>query len=267
MAESFGVDAERYDRARPRYPDALITAIVAASPGPEVLDVGCGTGIEARQLQAAGCTVLGIDPDERMAAFARRTGIEVEVATFEAWDPAGRTFDAVVGGQSWHWVDPDAGAAKAATVLRPGGALTLFWHVFEAPPEVTDAFVEVFRRVVPDSPINVGAMKQGIEIYQAMLTRAADGMREAGGFGDPRRWRFDWEQTYTRDEWLDLLPTTGGLTRLPADKLAEVLAAVGAAIDAIGGGFTMPYTTVAVSAALKPARAAKASLGSQGSPG
>jgi ubiquinone/menaquinone biosynthesis C-methylase UbiE len=54
MAESFGVDAERYDRTRPRYPDALVERIVAASPGPEILDVGCGTGIEARQFQAAG---------------------------------------------------------------------------------------------------------------------------------------------------------------------------------------------------------------------
>ncbi|WP_245547159.1 class I SAM-dependent methyltransferase [Nocardia brevicatena] len=99
MAESFGVDPERYDRARPRYPDALVERIIAAAPGLDVLDVGCGTGIEARQFQAAGCTVLGVDPDARMAEFARRTGIEVEVSTFEAWDPANRMFDAVVAGQ------------------------------------------------------------------------------------------------------------------------------------------------------------------------
>src|SRR6516162_1393835 len=86
MAESFGTDAVGYDRARPGYPDALVARIVAQSPGPDVLDVGCGTGIAARQFQAAGCTVLGVDPDERMAGFARRTGVEVEVATFEAWE-------------------------------------------------------------------------------------------------------------------------------------------------------------------------------------
>src|SRR5215471_10092520 len=75
MAESFGTDAARYDRARPAYPEALITRIVTESPGSAVLDVGCGTGIEARQLQAAGCTVLGVEPDERMAAFARDSGV------------------------------------------------------------------------------------------------------------------------------------------------------------------------------------------------
>ena len=58
VAESFGGDAERYDRTRPRYPDAMVERIVAASPGPDVLDVGCGTGIEARQFQAAGCNYV-----------------------------------------------------------------------------------------------------------------------------------------------------------------------------------------------------------------
>ncbi|MEU9837394.1 class I SAM-dependent methyltransferase [Streptosporangium sp. NPDC048047] len=249
MAESFGVDAERYDRARPRYPDALVERIIAAAPGPDVLDVGCGTGIEARQFQAAGCTVLGVDPDARMAEFARRSGIEVEVATFEAWDPAGRSFDAVIAGQSWHWVDPVVGAVKAARVLRPGGLLAVFAHAFAPPPAVAEAFATAYRRVVPDSPFNGRPPRQATDVYQTMMATFSDGIRDAdSGFGDPEQWRFDWEQPYTRDEWLDLLPTTGGLTRLPADRLAEVLAAVGTAVDTIGGRFTMAYTTLAVAA-------------------
>ncbi len=69
------------------------------------------------------------------------------------------------------------------------------------------------------------------------------------GFSDPEQWRFDWERSCTRDEWLDQLPTLGALTQLPPDKLAEVLEGTGAAIDAMGGSFTVHYTTVAVTAA------------------
>ena len=251
VAQSFGTDAERYDRTRPSYPVALVERIAAASPGPDLVDVGCGTGTAARQFQAAGCRVLGVEPDLRMAAFARRSGVEVEASTFEAWDPAGRQFDAVVAGTAWHWVDPVAGAAKAAQVLRPGGRLAPFHHVFQAPHDLAQALAKAYRRVAPDSPFNLSNQQIGspLDLYQPLFAKIADGMREAGGFSEPEQWRFDWERTYTRDEWLDQLPTLGSLTQLPPEKLADVLEAVGAAIDAIGGSFTMPYTTVAVTAA------------------
>jgi SAM-dependent methyltransferase len=250
VAESFGGDAGRYDRTRPPYPLTLIERIIAASPGPDVIDVGCGTGTAARQFQAAGCKVLGVEPDPRMADFARGSGVDVEVATFEAWDPAGRQFDAVVAGTAWHWVNPVDGAAKAAQVLRPGGRLAPFHHVFQSPPEVTRALAEAHRKVAPDSPFNLSSqqIRSPIDLYQPLFDKIADGMREVGGFSEPEQWRFDWERSYTRDEWLDQLPTLGSLTQLPADKLTEVLQAVGTAIDAIGGSFTMAYTTVAVTA-------------------
>ena len=226
----------------------MIERIVAASPGPGFLDVGCGTGIAARQLRAAGCTVLGVEPDPRMADFARRTGLPVEVSTFERWDAAGRVFDAVVAGTAWHWVDPVQGAAKAARVLRPGGLLAPFWHVFEMPPEVLDAFATSYRRAVPDAPVNLPAARNAIDAYQALLTRAADGMREVGAFGEPEQWRYGWERTYPRDDWRDQMATSGLLTRLPADTLAEVLAGGAAAIDAAGGSVTVRHATFVVAA-------------------
>ncbi|WP_406443337.1 class I SAM-dependent methyltransferase [Streptomyces sp. NBC_01613] len=252
MAESFGTDAERYDRARPRYPDALVERIVAASPGPEVLDVGCGTGIAARQFRAAGCAVLGVEPDARMAELARRSAadVAVEVARFEEWEPGGREFDAVVAGTAWHWIDPVAGAAKAARVLRPGGLLAPFWNVAQFPPDLAEAFADVVARVVPDLPFGFRASmtRPALETYRTGFDRAADGMRAAGAFGEPEQWRYDREFTYTRDAWLDVMPTQGAFTRLPADALAELLKGVGAAIDAHGGSFTLSYATVAVTA-------------------
>jgi SAM-dependent methyltransferase len=250
VAESFGLEAERYNRARPSYPHALVERIVAASPGRDVLDVGCGTGITGRLFQAAGCRVLGVDTDERMADLARRGGVEAEVATFESWDPADRAFDAVIAGQAWHWVDPVAGAVKAARVLRPGGRLAVFWNAFGFPPDLGAAFAAVYQRVIPDSPVSRRGLT-GRNAYQMMCDKAADGMRQAGGFGEPEQWQFDWDRPYTRAEWLDAVPTFGGHSLLPADVRDELLAGIGAAIDAAGGGFTMHYTTMAVTAERK----------------
>ncbi|GIF78310.1 class I SAM-dependent methyltransferase [Asanoa siamensis] len=244
VAESFGVDAERYDRARPRYPDALISRIVAAGPGSDLLDVGCGTGIAARQFQAAGCRVLGVDPDPRMAALARRLGVDVEVAKIEEWDPAGRTFDTVVAAQAWHWVDAVAGARAAARVLRAGGRLAVFWNAGQPAPAAAAAFAAVTARLVPELP---AYPDDAVSAYTAMADAAADGLSRAG-FATPDRWRDDWRRDYTRDEWLDVLPTQGLFTRLPPDRLAALLDRTGAAIDALGGAFTMHYSAITVTA-------------------
>ncbi|SHN75511.1 Methyltransferase domain-containing protein [Cryptosporangium aurantiacum] len=239
------MDAARYDRTRPRYPDALVRRIAAA--GPDILDVGTGTGIVARQLRTAGATVLGVEPDERMAAFARDTGVPVEVTTFEAWDPGGRTFDAVVAGQTWHWVDPVAGAAKAAEVLRPGGRIVLFWHVFQVAPALAEASAAVLRRVAPELPFDPRALARPAAAYEPMLGPVVDALRRAG-FGEPERWDADEQRTYTKDEWLDQIPTQGMLTRLPADAVAEVIAEAGTAIDTLGGAAPVSSITVALAA-------------------
>jgi SAM-dependent methyltransferase len=247
VAASFGVDADRYDRARPRYPQALIDRIAEAAPGRQVLDVGIGTGIAARQLRDAGCDVLGVDIDPRMAEVAGRHGLAVDVARFEDWEVHGRVFDAVVAGQTWHWIDPAAGAAKAAEALRPGGLIALFWNAFEPTPQLAEALAAAHRRaLLPDLPgVSWGAPGSA---YATMSALAADGLRSTGAFGRAEDWRFEWDRDYTRDEWLDLLPTTGLYTRLEPGPLNALLTETGTAIDALGGGFTLHFATVATTA-------------------
>jgi SAM-dependent methyltransferase len=254
-AESFGTQAERYDRARPTYPDALFEAVLAPAGGepgkgakagdagaPDVLDVGCGTAIAARQMAERGARVLGVEIDPRMAEVARGHGVPVEVARFEDWDPAGRTFDVVTAGQAWHWIDPAAGAAKAAGVLRPGGRLALFWNIGHLPDDLAADLEEVYAAVAP-----------GVDRYSVILGYSRDERYpehiaeiRAGGFAEPVREYFPWERTYSRDEWLDQLPTHSDHARLDPDVLARLVDAVGAAVDRHGGRFTMRYQTMLI---------------------
>jgi SAM-dependent methyltransferase len=245
-AQSFGSDPARYDRARPRYPNVLIERIVAAAPGRHVLDVGVGTGIVARQFQAAGCEVLGIDPDSRMAEFAQRSGVDVEVSRFETWDHGRRKFDAVVCGESWHWVDPVAGAAKAAEVLSPGGILAAFWITGRPPEGLGEAFAEVYRRTLPASLVSRLETRSIEEAHSAMCTKTAEGIRTTGAFDEPQEWQFEWTKSYTREEWLDALLTGGAA--IPQSNLTDLLAGIGDAIDAVGGGFPINYLAFAVTA-------------------
>src|SRR5262249_47964047 len=132
----FGEGAERYDLARPSYPDALIDDLIATA-GVDgrgtALEVGTGTGKATAMFAARGISVLGIEPSAEMAAVARRnlaayTNVAIERSDFETWDPAGRTFPLVFSAQAWHWVSPSVGYARAAAVLEPRGLLAAFWN-------------------------------------------------------------------------------------------------------------------------------------------
>src|SRR3954453_12659767 len=155
-AEGFGSAAEDYDRFRPGYPDALIEELVSRQPSAAV-DVGCGTGKVARALVQRGVSVIGIEPDARMARVARSHDIDVEEAAFESWEPAGRTFDLLTAGHSWHWVDPVVGLAKAASVVVPGGTVALFWNYHV----VDGALFGVLRGGVPGARAGRGGRGAG----------------------------------------------------------------------------------------------------------
>lgn len=260
VAESFGSDTERYARTRPPYPDHMVEHILGLAPGREILDVGCGTGVLGRQMLDRGATVTGLDPDPRMAAYATEHGLPAEVSTFEDWDPAGRSFDGVVAGQAWHWIDPRAGAEKAGQILHPSGVLALLAHVYEPPAEVTKALMDALREVAPDSPFVRAATSPSrdprpaspADGYQRMYAGFADGIRASGLFAEPDQATHRWQRSYTRDEWLDLVPTMGLLTQLTPAALDSVLGAVAAALDAIGDTIPVRFTTLMLTATRRP---------------
>ena len=242
-AESFGAAALRYDRARPSYPPALIDDLVADHPR-IALDVGCGTGKAARLLAERGVQVIGVEVDERMAEVARSHGIEVETGGFETWDARGRRFDLIVSGQAWHWIDPEIGAAMAASLLRQGGLLATFWNFSELDPDVSRrvdaAYERVETRFGDRSPIRVGgAGPHSVAPNVAFLDAT-------GLFASVEQRTYHWDKTYTTGDWLDLMQTHSDHITLPPAQLAALLAAVGETLDAAGGVAQAHYTTDAV---------------------
>jgi SAM-dependent methyltransferase len=214
----------------------------------DVLDVGCGTGIAARQFQVRGCRVLGVEVDERMAAVAQDHGIEVEVSAFETWESDGRSFDVVTSGQAWHWVDPHRGAVKAADVLRPGGRLAVFWNVGRPDPPASEIFDDVYARLEPELDAYSILLGHGSSDRFAV---GADGIRGTGRFSAPSTRGYRWSRSYTREQWLDQLPTHSDHRSLPPQRLDRLMTALGVAIDAQGGSFVMEYDTVVVTADLE----------------
>jgi SAM-dependent methyltransferase len=246
-AESFGEDAALYDRARPGYPASLVADLTDGRTL-DVLDVGCGTGKAARAFAAAGCRVLGVEVDERMAAVARASGVQVEAGRFEEWDPAGRRFDLVVAGQAWHWVDPDVAPARAAGCLREGGALAPFWNYRNPPLDPDDPFrraeTDLYRRIAPGLVPESGVV--GLFDYAGDLDRRVASVEASGRFEPVRLRTYPWSETLSNDAWLDRVGTQSEHRLLDPAVRAELFEALRKLYAAHGDSVQIAYTTYCI---------------------
>ncbi|MCR2812144.1 class I SAM-dependent methyltransferase [Microbacterium sp. zg.Y1090] len=133
LATSFGGATGEYEAGRPDYPLDAVRWLLPTIDGRavRVVDVGAGTGKLSRGLRDAGADVVAVDPDPGMLDALRATssGIPAFVGRGEDLPLPDDSVDAVVFGQSWHWVRPPAASAEAARVLRPGGVLGLIWNI------------------------------------------------------------------------------------------------------------------------------------------
>jgi SAM-dependent methyltransferase len=224
-AESFGCVAENYDRYRPGYPPALIDELVAGCPS-SALDVGCGTGKVAVPLMEHGLSVLGIEPDERMASVARRHGVPVEVASFESWDPAGRTYDLMTAGHSWHWVDPVVGLAKAASIVVPGGTVALFWNYHVVEESLLAAFAEAYDAIAPGLTV-VGRDPSG--------SPDTDPFQGNDDFSSLGCRTYRWPRLLNADEWTSMLATFSDHADLGKARLSDLQQRLRQAVQRAGG--------------------------------
>lgn len=95
---------------------------LAAKPGEQVLDLGCGDGQLTERLKAVGAIVRGVDASPAMVAAARTRGVIAEEAMAESLPFADATFDAVFSNAALHWVrGQDAMLGQVKRVLRRGG--------------------------------------------------------------------------------------------------------------------------------------------------
>jgi ubiquinone/menaquinone biosynthesis C-methylase UbiE len=131
---SFPASLDFYD-AELRAHHVHLRAAYGISPGDEVLDIGCGTGLttrEAARAAAPGC-VVGVDVSERMLERARQltaagrldnVRYEPGDAEVHRFDSAG--FDAAISRFGTMFFSHAAAAfANIAAALRPGARLVL----------------------------------------------------------------------------------------------------------------------------------------------
>ncbi len=112
-------------------------SLARLQPGDKVLDVGCGTGtlaIEVQQRVGATGRAFGVDPGAQQIARARSKAarhnlpVDFKIGVIEQLDFPDGTFDAVVSTLMMHHLPDDLkrqGLSEIARVLKPGGRLVI----------------------------------------------------------------------------------------------------------------------------------------------
>jgi len=235
LRHTFDEDAELYDRARPGYPEPLfddVGALAGLGPDSTVLEIGCGPGKATLPLARRGYSVLCIELGHRLAAVARRNlaafpRVEVVTAAFETWEPRRAPFDVVFAASSWHWIDPDIRYAKAAALLKPGGALAIVGSG-RADGEQSDPFFQQIRECYRTMR---AAAEAGSPSHSRPASDPPAEIEQSGLFAQLHVRRYSWATEYTADEYVDFLNTHSGYRAMDPATRAAFYAEVRRLID------------------------------------
>jgi SAM-dependent methyltransferase len=226
LAATFDQAAADYDRTRPVCPPALfddLLAVTGLAPGDRVVEIGPGTGQATVPLAERGLAVTGVGPGEALAAIARRRlagfpNAHVVTSTFEAWEPEGGPFDAVVAVNCLHWVDPALRYRKPAEVLRDGGHLAVASTRWATAPDAERFWADVqedygavgYEGGPPPPPDAIGPWHlppDAEPFFEEVAARRYPSLR----------------RVYSAEEYLAQLGTQSGPAQLGDERRAEFL--------------------------------------------
>lgn len=235
MSLSFGAAADTYEAGRPDYPSEAVAWLLEPVRGgdhaPRVADVGAGTGKLTRVVAALSAEVVAIEPDPDMLAVLHDAvpGVPTFLGTAEDLPLPDAGVDAVVLGQAWHWVDPEAGSRETGRVLRAGGVLGLIWNIRDDGVPWVARMTEIMHR----------------SNSELMLDESGPVVTAPFGALETREWR--WTRPMTRAMLHDMARSRRYvITAEPAER-ARIEAELDAVFDEIGAVgeavVELPYIT------------------------
>jgi len=124
-----GIDAEKYDSARPNFHPLVFERLAGVFRGPfaAALDVGCGTGQSTKALASVSAFVVGLDASATMLRVARRRDANPYVrGSAERLPFRDGASDVVTVGLGLHWFGRTTFLNEAHRVLRSGAWLLIY---------------------------------------------------------------------------------------------------------------------------------------------
>jgi SAM-dependent methyltransferase len=236
LRQTFTTDAERYDRARPRYPEIIFDELRELAHLPEharVLEIGPGTGQATLPMAERGYEIVAVELGTELAHRARVNlasfdDVSVVTANFETWPIPSDRFDLVMSATALHWIDPALRYTKAVAALRPGGALAVFsgHHVAGGTDDFFHDVQDCYEQFMPGTPPGLR-----LEDPSSVVDPYADEMEKTGLFATVQTRRHTWRVDYNTESYLDLINTFSGHIALQPTNRAALIHCVRGLLD------------------------------------
>ena len=181
-SQHFDEIAHEYDESLPphvveHYLAKRVDFVRKVMPAGKIIDVGCGTGVLAGRLAAAGYEVTGVDPSAGMLEHVSQSGAGVEAVLGDATELPfdDGTFDLTMCVAVMHHVaDPEAvhrSLGEMVRVTRPGG-LVLVWDHNPRNPYWKNLMARVpqddgSERLIPEAEVIDGLVDGGASMISS----------------------------------------------------------------------------------------------------
>jgi SAM-dependent methyltransferase len=214
------VDALHYDELRPEYaPEAVawVAERCGIGPGSRVVDLAAGTGRLSGRFLQLGVDVIAVEPAANMRAVLeeRFPTIRAIVATAESMPFDDGAVDAVVVGNAFHHFGRDAAMTEIHRILRPGGALAVFWAWPDEEEQLRIPGVRAIYEVVEGV--------RGESVIAAAHQTWAELPAPADGFDPFERREFPAMHVLPAARLADLYATSSDIVSMPAPTRAWLL--------------------------------------------
>jgi SAM-dependent methyltransferase len=154
--------------------------------------------------------------------------VEIYHSLFEDWELTPGKFDAVVAATSFHWVSVDIAYPKTAAALKDNGVLILLWNVVPHPPQ------EIFQLLQPIYQTHAPSLAT----YQDLATEIEPLLHgfepqiiDSGYFQGLMCEQWEYEITYSIDDYLLLLTTLSPYIRIEAEQREKLFIGLRAVLE------------------------------------
>lgn len=227
----FGSDPRNYNEIRPPYPEQVyefLRRTGALRANTSTLEIGAGNGLATRRLLDFGANPLTvIEPDKRFSPLLRsiaplyKVNIRFVTESFEEAVLPHQHYDLVAAATSFHWIQPSIGLAKVAEVLKPGGYVALWWHVF-GDIDRADAYHEATKPILQPLSSSPSGGPNIVPFALDIPARLRD-FSNTEQFDEPEYKVYRWTFVLNTAQVGSLYATFSPISRLPEEQRKTIL--------------------------------------------